>query len=166
MYQQARLGDKKNFELMREYEAAQTYVYVHTYINRHGSYVQTSTRRVNMYTRIQIYINRHGSYINRHGSYVQTYPHGAYFVCMYTGYMYIQARLVFKHVYTFVHMYINRHGSVTKKFIELMREYEATQGKYKALLKQRVARQVCCSLLQRVAVCCGKSAIVCFSVLR
>mmetsp|Transcript_79543 Transcript_79543/g.116604 ORF Transcript_79543/g.116604 Transcript_79543/m.116604 type:complete len:345 (-) Transcript_79543:132-1166(-) len=39
-------------------------------------------------------------------------------------------------------IHLNMHGSVTKKFIELMREYEATQGKYKALLKQRVARQV------------------------
>ena len=104
--------------------------------------------------------------MNRHGSHVQTCPHGAYFVCMYTGCMHTQARLIFKPVYTFVRMYINRHGSVTKKFIELMREYEATQGKYKALLKQRVARQVCCSLLQRAAVCCGNSAIMCFSVLR
>ena len=39
-------------------------------------------------------------------------------------------------------IHLNMHGTVTKKFIELMHEYETTQGKYKSLLKERVARQV------------------------
>lgn len=33
-------------------------------------------------------------------------------------------------------------GSLTKKFVELMQEYEETQGKYKSLLHERVERQV------------------------
>ncbi|EKX52376.1 hypothetical protein GUITHDRAFT_150769 [Guillardia theta CCMP2712] len=39
-------------------------------------------------------------------------------------------------------IHINIHGSLTKKFVELMQEYEETQGKYKSLLHERVERQV------------------------
>ena len=39
-------------------------------------------------------------------------------------------------------MHVNMHGSLTKKFMELMGEYSAVQGRYKKLLRDRVARQV------------------------
>lgn len=36
----------------------------------------------------------------------------------------------------------NMHGSITKKFVELMKDYDGVQTKYKSLLRDRVARQV------------------------
>ncbi|KAJ1477134.1 t-SNARE [Baffinella frigidus] len=39
-------------------------------------------------------------------------------------------------------VHVNMHGSLTKKFMELMNEYNQVQGRYKTLLRDRVARQV------------------------
>mmetsp|Transcript_1523 Transcript_1523/g.3153 ORF Transcript_1523/g.3153 Transcript_1523/m.3153 type:complete len:331 (+) Transcript_1523:209-1201(+) len=36
----------------------------------------------------------------------------------------------------------NMHGTITKKFVELMKDYDEVQTRYKGLLRDRVARQV------------------------